>query len=996
MGKKAVKQSTMVFIIGGITLLLSVLLAVFSLMVENCYNDALSAHDKQLECRQLGNDLVSASDLLTNEVRKYVQFGNKTNYDNYWKEVNETKTMEKIINRLKQLDISQEELDLIEQAVRNSDALVEVEQAAMDAVANNDFDKARHLVFDDQYEKKVQEIKAPINTFLEKMDKRLDSEVAIADRNLNSYIILIIIFIALILACAVTNIVFLYTKVIKPIIRLKNTMMAIADGDLTQNIEVPVNTSEIGQLTGSIIKTMDNLNTLVVDTNTLLSAATEGRLDTRAEVSKHKGNYRQIIEGVNKTLDVMAAPVHEARNVLGMIANNDFSLKMEGKYKGQLLELSDSINAVRDRLLSIENVFVKVSNGDTSQLDEFLKIGKRCENDNMIPAAISMMQAIRGLINEVENITKECMNGNINNARGNADTFKGGYKGIVDGINNILDVVTEPCSEAVRILKVMASNDFTTSMSNKYKGDFSTLADSINDVQKRLLVAQNVAVKISQGDISELDNFRKIGKRSENDHLVPAFTNMMETIQTLIDETETLALAAAEGDLHARGDAGKFKGEYVNIISGINDIVNSAATPLQEVKDVMVQMSQGNLNASVKGSYKGDYLILANSVNETASVLKNVVNEISNILLRIGQNDLNIENVRAYKGDFSLISDSLNKIVDSLSRTMREINTAAEQVAAGAGQISDASQTLSQGSEEQASSIEEVTASITEMATQVKQNAANATQADDLSLAAKSNAVKGNEQMKEMLQAMHDINESSTNISKIIKVIDDIAFQTNILALNAAVEAARAGQYGKGFAVVAEEVRNLAQRSANAAKETTAMIEGSIEKVGAGTKIANNTAQGLNEIVESITKAAELVSQISAASSEQASAISQVNQAVEQVSQVVQTNSATAEESASASEELSSQAEMLKQMVNRFKLKVVKDSGVPSLERLNPEIIHAIEEMIEKRDRVQENEEIENLAQKKRDNKDNIKVKQTDASGNKPQILLDDKEFGKY
>jgi len=151
MGKKAVKQSAMVFIIGGITLLLSVLLAVFSLMVENCYNDALSAHDKQLECRQLGNDLVSASDLLTNEVRKYVQFGNKTNYDNYWKEVNETKTMEKIINRLKQLDISQEELDLIEQAVRNSDALVEVEQAAMDAVANNDFDKARHLVFDDQY-----------------------------------------------------------------------------------------------------------------------------------------------------------------------------------------------------------------------------------------------------------------------------------------------------------------------------------------------------------------------------------------------------------------------------------------------------------------------------------------------------------------------------------------------------------------------------------------------------------------------------------------------------------------------------------------------------------------------------------------------------------------------------------------------------------------------------------------------------------------------------
>ncbi|MBU4539640.1 methyl-accepting chemotaxis protein [uncultured Acetobacterium sp.] len=261
------------------------------------------------------------------------------------------------------------------------------------------------------------------------------------------------------------------------------------------------------------------------------------------------------------------------------------------------------------------------------------------------------------------------------------------------------------------------------------------------------------------------------------------------------------------------------------------------------------------------------------------------------------------------------------KMTDHINEIMTNIDSAAEQVAAGSKQIADSSMGLSQGATEQASSIEQLTASIEEISSQTRLNADNASEANELAELTRENAVQGNNEMKRMLESMEEINESSANISKIIKVIDEIAFQTNILALNAAVEAARARQHGKGFAVVAEEVRNLAARSADAAKETTRMIEGSIKKVDDGTKIATTTAAALNKIVDDVAKVSGIVGNIASASNEQAIGISQINQGIMQVSEVVQMNSATSEESAAASEELSSQAVLLREQAARFTLK---------------------------------------------------------------------------
>jgi len=396
--------------------------------------------------------------------------------------------------------------------------------------------------------------------------------------------------------------------------------------------------------------------------------------------------------------------------------------------------------------------------------------------------------------------------------------------------------------------------------------------------------------------------------------------------------------------------------------------------PVREMVEAADALAQGDVNVDIKTNTKDEIGNLASSFR---GMIANIRGQ-ANVAEKIAAGDLTVDvKVRSEK---DLLNQKFFEIVESNNEIMSNIVNAAEQVAAGSKQVSDSSMALSQGAAEQASSVEELTASLEEVSSQTDINAKNAGNANELAEAAKNNAIDGNSKMQEMVKAMEEINESSANISKIIKVIDDIAFQTNILALNAAVEAARAGQHGKGFAVVAEEVRNLAARSANAAKETTDMIEGSIKKSEGGTRIANETAEALNKIVGDVAKAAELVGDIAVASNEQANAIGQINQGIMQVSQVVQSNSATSEEGAAASEELSGQADLLKEMVGKFKLK-----GIEKIHRktdeLSPEVLKLIEDMAEK---------------KRAGIEEEIKGEMDVTDHKKAKIVLSDKEFGKY
>ncbi len=497
-------------------------------------------------------------------------------------------------------------------------------------------------------------------------------------------------------------------------------------------------------------------------------------------------------------------------------------------------------------------------------------------------------------------------------------------KSFMDMTHKIKEII----DEMDKLYIAQKSGDFDYYIStDKFEGDYKKMVEGMNESVKiyveSILKILEVIIAYAEGDftpvLEELPGKQKIANEKMN--LIR--TNLID----LIEEMTFLTQGALEGHMDFRGNSMKFKGGFKQIVEGVNATLDATLEPIKEASKVLQEMEKGNLQVHVTGEYKGNH------------------------------------------GE---IKNALNASIKAFNEVLGDIHISSEQVTSGSKQVSDSSQSLSQASAEQASAVEEITASVTQVAAQTKQNAVNANQASEFSFNAKEDAVRGNVQMQEMLKSMEEINASSSNISKIIKVIDEIAFQTNILALNAAVEAARAGEHGKGFAVVAEEVRNLAARSANAAKETTGLIEGSISKVEVGTKLAKETAKALNDIVEGISQATKLVENIAQASNEQATAVMQINQAIEEVSKVTQMNTATAEESAAASEELSSQAELLKEMVSRFKLS--KNVSMNHFEKVN---------------------------QNERKNFYNVKnmdraMAEVASSDSKIRISLDDTDFGKY
>ena len=645
--------------------------------------------------------------------------------------------------------------------------------------------------------------------------------------------------------------------------------------DAFQNLNAPM--SEINALTDLF----RYFNVFIQTNNEALSI-----LDTdwdHAVHIVHTVEYSSLFEGVERNIDFVYQSL-QSRMQTSILQAQNTSFVYEILSMGAVIVMAIggtlSIFYIYKKIKPIDNLVVlvnNVANGNVNvNIDRRRKLSKTNEIDLLTSDLYNLIDTIKLMVDDLARLSTEfSVNGDFE-YRVDESKYKNSFRDLIVGLNGII---------------VAQVNDIMPIL-----GAISSISDGKFDLS-----------------IHELPGKKVI--------LSQALRELLSKLKEIIERINYAATEISDGNLDINLNPDQFEGDWKDLILSLEKLVTSVSEPISAVERSLVSMQYGDFEkAHIEQNFNGTFENLKQALNSTERMILSYINEISRVLGEMSKGDFTIETNMDFVGSYAPIKDSINRILTTLRKTLSEIQSSAGQVLSGAQSISNSSMALAQGATEQNEAISDLTLNMEQIAAATSESATSAESANDKAHRSAETARQGGDSVLAMANTMNKTKESSEDIAKIIKVIEDISFQTNLLALNAAVEAARAGEHGRGFSVVAEEVRTLAGKSSESTKDTVTIMDENQLIVAEGMKASQKVQESFEAIINDINQINDIVSDISRKASQQAESIQVINSNVTEISKVVQDNSATAEEAASAAQELSSQAETLRELLSQFKV----------------------------------------------------------------------------
>ena len=693
----------------------------------------------------------------------------------------------------------------------------------------------------------------------------------------------------------------------------------ISKGDIPPKITDKYN-GDFNEIKNNLNQCVDAVNALVADARLLSEAAVAGKLATRADASKHQGDFRKIVQGVDDCLDAVIGPLNVTADYVDKISKGVIPPIITDNYNGDFNIIKGNLNnmvKMMSDLLAQTDIIIK--GAADGELDKRANAELFVGGWNQLVAGVN--QAITNIVNPM-NVTADYVDKVAKGIIPPTITteYKGQYNVIKGNLNNMVAMMTELLAETDALVQAgIAGRLSTRASATKFVGGWFQLVDGVNKTLDAVIGPLNVAAgyvdRISKGDIPPKITDVYNGDFNE---IKNNLNQCVDAMNALVQDAGMLAAAGIEGKLKTRADASRHQGDFRKVVQGVNDTLDAVIGPLNVAAAYVDRIGKGEVPPKITDSYNGDFNTIKDNINSCIDGLQGLV-EANNVIQLMSQNDFTSAIKGNYQGVFAELGKAINETIVQMREALIQVQEGASSIAAASGEIAMGNQDLSSRTEEQAANLEETASGLEQITSNVNQTADNAQAANQEAVKARQVAQDGGVAVTQVIAAMESINASSAKINEIISVVDEIAFQTNLLALNAAVEAARAGEQGRGFAVVAAEVRNLAKRSADAAKEIKGLIRESVAKSQDGSKVAAHAGETIQEVVANVQRVTALVGDIAGATQEQSTGLIELNKAVVQMDEVTQQNAALVEQAAAAAETLDSQAHRLAEVVSRFK-----------------------------------------------------------------------------